>query len=187
MKLEFTQSGTPFVTLTNGKFLFSKLTENDEGFKYGCFNGEEIQIFNRKNKQIEVRDVISFTLRLKDFRRNDTFNIKSGVIEKSELNMLKNGIIPMADDDGRISRSKLTQIKFDNPKPVKIAKSKSRKNAQVELTTVSAGTKKCTKCESKGRESIHPVSEFPNNKSQKDGLSGWCKQCHIDYRTSRKK
>jgi len=42
-------------------------------------------------------------------------------------------------------------------------------------------TKKCPKC---GREL--PVGSFCKNKSRKDGLSGWCKNCRAQYQKNRK-
>ena len=42
-------------------------------------------------------------------------------------------------------------------------------------------TKRCSKC---NREL--PISEFANNKAQKDGLQCWCKECYNGYKQTHK-
>lgn len=42
-------------------------------------------------------------------------------------------------------------------------------------------TKKCTKC-----NRILPISEFAKNKTQKDGLQYWCKECRNKYNQTYK-
>ena len=42
-------------------------------------------------------------------------------------------------------------------------------------------------CSHKNCKQEKPMSDFPRNKSSKDGYSHWCKTCHSSHRTTTKR
>ena len=102
MEFKISGSGTPYIQLENGRFIFSKNTSHpDKGFKYICYCGTEttttcISSSRAKYKQYaKLTEDVNFTLRTKDFRRDDkkAFPTKAKFLSKISLNFIKNLII----------------------------------------------------------------------------------------------
>ncbi len=108
MKFEFSKSGTPFIQLDAGKLIFSKSTADPiKGYKYICYCGTEttsvcVSSARAKNKKYhKITEDINFTVRLKDFRRDNkkAFPRKVKVISKISLNFIKNLITKNVIDE----------------------------------------------------------------------------------------
>lgn len=99
MEFKISDSGTPYIQLDSGRLIFSKNTAHpNKGYKYVCYCGTEtattcISSARAKIKRYaKVVEDVNFTLRVKDFRRDDkkAFPTKFNVISKISQNFIKN-------------------------------------------------------------------------------------------------
>lgn len=108
--MKISKNGTPYIELNNGRFIFSRSTAMpDKGYKYLCYVGTDttsVCLSGAKAKRKRYANVVedvNFTVRLRDFRRDDTkaFPKKKikGQISDISLNWFKKLIMSFIVDD----------------------------------------------------------------------------------------
>lgn len=120
--------GTPYIQLESGRFIFSRSTSDSvKGYKYLCYVGVDsktVCISGSRAKYKRYSDVsedVNFTVRLRDFRRDDkkAFPKKKikGQISDISLNWMKKLIMGHLNDEYvpfRAIPDIMTQINFED-------------------------------------------------------------------------
>jgi len=118
MQILFTGSGTPYIEVDEStKLIFSKSTaDREKGYKFLVVSSKKVSSVcisgakAKKKRYMENVEDNSFTVRLKDFKRNDDLGFTKGVVSPITLNTIKKLIVKNVDDEGFFS--------YDNIEPL---------------------------------------------------------------------
>lgn len=106
MQILLTGTGTPYIEVDdNTKFVFSSSTAGPEGYKFMvvshkktstvCISGAKA----KKKRYMKKNEDRSFTVRLKDFRRDNERAFPKGVVSPITLNVVKKLILDEVEGD----------------------------------------------------------------------------------------
>lgn len=106
MEFITTENGRHIIQFDNGRLIFSRITaDRDLGYKYICYAGSDTTTTcvssarAKKKRYAKVVENINFTVRTKDFRRNDKSAFKKDIISKISLSFLKKLITDNCEGD----------------------------------------------------------------------------------------
>jgi hypothetical protein len=111
MQILLTGSGTPYIEVDEKtKLIFSKSTaDREKGYKFLVVSSKKVSSVcisgakAKKKRYMENVEDNSFTVRLKDFKRNDDLGFTKGVVSPITLNAIKKLIVDKVDDEGFFS------------------------------------------------------------------------------------
>ena len=118
MQILLTSTGTPYIEIDeNTKLIFSKVTADwEKGYKFlvvsskktssVCISGAKA----KKKRYVENVEDNSFTVRLKDFKRNDDLGFTKGVVSPITLNTIKKLVVDKVDDEGYLHFDKIGEL-----------------------------------------------------------------------------
>lgn len=108
MQILLSSTGTPYIELENGgKLIFSKITADPiRGYRFLCYNNTKTSSVTvsgknaKRKKTYSVSEDENFTVRLKDFKRDDKKGFPKGIVDKITLSYLKKKVMDLVDDEG---------------------------------------------------------------------------------------